>query len=157
MIFRILIILAVHLYSQVGHAYKDDNKTERTYKGFISATLNSDKSIHKQMFVREYFDKFNPTKDSFNFTGDKDPEVSFRLWFQVLDLSGELFNVNIILESKKRDSINGWNVVYDETVSGILYGKNKYDLATVDLPTLNIEIDIDKNFIAEELKERFNN
>lgn len=157
MILRILIILAIHLYSQVGHTYKDENKTERTYKGFISATLNSDKNIRKQMFVREYFDKFEPTKDSFDFTGDKDPEVNYRLWFKVLNLSGELFNVNIIVESKKRDSINEWNVVYDETVSGVLYGKNKYDLATGDLPILNIEIDIDKNFTAKELKERFNN
>lgn len=95
MILRILIILAIHLYSQVGHTYKDENKPERTYKGFISATLNSDKNIRKQMFVREYFDKFEPTKDSFDFTGD--------------------------------------------------------------LPILNIEIDIDKNFTAKELKERFNN
>lgn len=156
MILRILIILAIHLYSQVGHTYEDEDKTARTYKGFISATLNSDKNIHEQMFVREYFDKLEPTKDFFSFTGEKDPEVSFRLWFKVLDLSGELFNVNIILESKKRVSIDKWSVIYDETVSGVLYGKNKYDLAKVDLPTLNIEIDIDKNFTTDELKERFN-
>lgn len=157
MTLRILIIFAIYLYSQAGAAYKDENKTTRTYKGFISATLNSEKNIYEQMFVREYFNKLEPNKDSFYFTGDKDPEVNYRLWYKVLDLSGELINVNIILESKERGNSDKWNIVYDETVNGVLYGKNKYDLAKDDLPILNIEIDIDKNFTAEELKERFNN
>lgn len=156
MIFRLLVILIISLYIQVGHTYKDESKTVRTYKGFISATLNSDKNINEQMFVREYFNEFEPTKDFFDFTGDKDPEISYRLWFNVLDLSGELFKVNIILESLSRENMKHSNVVYNETVNGVLYGNNQYELTKDGLPSLSIDIEIDKNFTSDELKERFN-
>ncbi|PKG80626.1 hypothetical protein CXF85_21100 [Colwellia sp. 75C3] len=47
-------------------------------------------------------------------------------------------------------------VIVDHKIKGVLFGKNEYSYINKGMPNLFVEIDFDKVFTKEEIKERFN-
>ncbi len=66
----------------------------------------------------------------------------------------KLYSNTIRLLNKKLEGISKQNLIIEYDIEGMLFTKNEYLLSDKDSPDINVILEFDKIFSAEEIKER---